>query len=165
MKRRKILRSYDDLILALQDKRVEMGMTCMELEERSGLHNGYISKLENCFSHNRAGSARFIGPVSLTLWLQALEVGLEIVSYADQQNCAGKHHSGKQEGPDPAKVAGGIKRQASMSPSERTKLARRGVKLRKAKLSAAIKSEVASNAAKARWAKHKIKQLESQSAQ
>jgi hypothetical protein len=79
MRERDIIRTYDDLLAALRAKRIERGLSSIELDDLSGMQDGYTGKLENGFVHNRKKSARSFGPVTLGLWLQALNIGLVIV--------------------------------------------------------------------------------------
>jgi len=71
-----LVTDYEQLALALRRRRQRLGLTMNELDDRSGLQLGYTAKLEN-FSHENSG--RFIGPVSLPLWLGALGLAIVLV--------------------------------------------------------------------------------------
>lgn len=65
-------RDYRGLMDALKARRVALGFTQLEVDERSGLQDGYTGKLE---AWDR-DSGRRLGPVSMELLLGAL--GLQI---------------------------------------------------------------------------------------
>ncbi|WP_024279348.1 hypothetical protein [Xanthobacter sp. 126] len=67
-----ICRDYRQLMDVLKARRLALGFTQMEVDERSGLQDGYTGKLE---AWDR-DSGRRLGPVSMALLLQAL--GLEL---------------------------------------------------------------------------------------
>jgi hypothetical protein len=147
-----LIQTYDDLIKALSNVRTAKGMSCIDLEERSGLQSGYVGKLENCFSHNRARSARFMGPVSFGLWLQGLGIGLKIVD-AKQQKSAGAHSVKKANEIKRKRAVAGKNRQLKLTASGKTKLAKRAAKFRMGKMTPEARSESARHAANARWSK------------
>lgn len=68
--------TYADLVRAMATRRNALGLSMNELEQIAGLQEGYISKLEA-----EPGSRwhRFMGHVSMPLWLEALNVGIILV--------------------------------------------------------------------------------------
>jgi hypothetical protein len=64
-----IVRSYDDLRRAIAERRKELDLVQLELDDLTGLPSGYIGKLE-C-------GMRSFGSLSLGLVLQAL--GIELI--------------------------------------------------------------------------------------
>jgi hypothetical protein len=152
MRERDIIRTYDDLLAALRAKRIERGLSSIELDDLSGMQDGYTGKLENGFVHNRKKSARSFGPVTLGLWLQALNIGLVIVD-TNERGCA---RSNKPRDPAICNKPGGMARAAGRSEAEVKKWARRAGKVRVLKMSAAQRSASARHAIKARWAKREL---------
>lgn len=75
-----IVGDYSALIDVMRKRRVELGLTCIELDAKAGFPEGYTSKLEN---YRQAGPGRAFGPVSLPLWLGALDLKMVIVPEAD----------------------------------------------------------------------------------
>ncbi|QRG09265.1 hypothetical protein EZH22_14000 [Xanthobacter dioxanivorans] len=68
-------RDYRGLMDALKARRVALGFTQMEVDDRAGLQDGYTGKLE---AWDR-DSGRRLGPVSLELLLVALDVQIALV--------------------------------------------------------------------------------------
>lgn len=67
----------DDLVAAIRGRRMELGLSQLELDERAGLASGYVGKLEASLTNPTARNARSIGRKSMPLLLKAL--GLELV--------------------------------------------------------------------------------------
>jgi hypothetical protein len=72
-----LIRQYPDLIKTLKERRLELGMSAMELDARAGWQEGYTSKVENWAKPYGRG----IGPVSLPLWLEALDMSMILVRH------------------------------------------------------------------------------------
>jgi predicted transcriptional regulator len=70
------VRDFDELATALRNRRLELGMSQLELDHRSGLPDGYTAKLELVASNPTAKNARNIGRLSLPLMLEALGLTL-----------------------------------------------------------------------------------------
>lgn len=70
-----IIRDYGEFVSAMRERRDDMKMTNMELEAKSGLQEGYVTKLENWPSQY----ARGIGADTFPLWLGGLRVGVVLV--------------------------------------------------------------------------------------
>lgn len=70
-----VIQSYDDFVQAMRARRVDMKLSSMETEAKSGLQEGYIPKLENPGTKYGRG----VGPDTLPLWLGALRVGIVLV--------------------------------------------------------------------------------------
>jgi len=75
-------RQYADLMLAIDARRRELGMTMLELDARSGLPLGYSGKL---FTDPTKANAKTLGRMSLGLILQALDVEMVLVRSAAPQ--------------------------------------------------------------------------------
>lgn len=82
-----IIRDYDQLVAALRQVRHARGLSMMELEMISGLHTGYVAKLENWDADKRGKHyGRNIGPATLPLWLGGLDVGIVLVDLSKGRN-------------------------------------------------------------------------------
>lgn len=68
------IRNYAELKSALNERRIELKMTMLELDELAGLQQGYSGKL-----FSMAASSRNFGPISLGNVLKALGVELVIL--------------------------------------------------------------------------------------
>jgi predicted DNA-binding transcriptional regulator AlpA len=66
---------YGELVTSMRTQRERMGMTCMEVDARSGMQESYTNKLENW----EKGFGRGVGPDTLPLWLGGLRVALVLV--------------------------------------------------------------------------------------
>ncbi|WP_105437677.1 AlpA family transcriptional regulator [Neorhizobium sp. T25_13] len=66
---------YDQFVNAMIAQRARRKMTMIELDARSGMQEGYTSKLENYQRHYGRG----VGPDTLPLWLGGLRVALVLV--------------------------------------------------------------------------------------
>lgn len=69
---------YDELIAVLRDRRIELGLSQLAVDEIAGLPSGYVGKLEASLTNPSAKNARGIGRESLPLMLGAL--GLEMAA-------------------------------------------------------------------------------------
>ena len=70
-----VITQYDELVEALVKRRKELGLSSIELDAKSGVQEGYISKLEN---YDRP-QGRGVGKDSLPLWLGGLKCGIVLV--------------------------------------------------------------------------------------
>ena len=70
-----VITEYDELVEALVKRRKSLGMSSIELDAKSGVQEGYISKLEN---YDRP-QGRGVGKDSLPLWLGGLKCGIVLV--------------------------------------------------------------------------------------
>ena len=68
--------NYGDLIASLARRRHDLGFSQLEVDQSSGLHDGYTGKVEAWDSP----SSRKIGPVSMPLLFAALRVSIVLVS-------------------------------------------------------------------------------------
>nr|WP_183749662.1 helix-turn-helix domain-containing protein [Rhizobium sp. BK196] len=70
-----VITDYDQLVSALTDRRNKLGISSIELDARSGMQEGYTSKLEN-FGRPQG---RGLGPEIFPLWIGGLKVGIVLV--------------------------------------------------------------------------------------
>ncbi|TBY41615.1 helix-turn-helix transcriptional regulator [Rhizobium leguminosarum] len=70
-----VITEYDQLVAALTDRRNKLGISSIELDARSGMQEGYTSKLEN-FGRPQG---RGMGPEIFPLWLGGLKCGIVLV--------------------------------------------------------------------------------------
>lgn len=70
--------SQADFAEAMKQRRLEMGLTQMELDHIAGFHDGYSARLETPFT--RTGKKSFKLTPMATIWLSALGVRLALVS-------------------------------------------------------------------------------------
>lgn len=70
-----MITDYREFVSALLDQRRRLGMSCAEVDARSGMQEGYTNKLEN---YERP-YGRGIGPESFPLWLGGLRVAVVLV--------------------------------------------------------------------------------------
>ncbi|BBF92666.1 helix-turn-helix domain-containing protein [Blastochloris tepida] len=69
----RIVSDYRALVQCLRDRKDDLGISLLELDERSGLQVGYSGKLLG------AGMVRTLGPLSMGLMLGALGLELMVV--------------------------------------------------------------------------------------
>lgn len=69
-----VVGEYGELIEVLRNRASELGLSRLELDERTGLQVGYSGKLLG------AGHVRTLGPLSMGLMLQALGLKLAVIS-------------------------------------------------------------------------------------
>ncbi|MBN9053123.1 MAG: DNA-binding protein [Rhizobiales bacterium] len=67
--------SYDELVQAMIAQRERLKMSLMDVDARSGMQEGYTSKLENY----RRPQGRGMGPETFPLWLGALRLAVVLV--------------------------------------------------------------------------------------
>lgn len=70
-----VITQYDELVEALRNRRAQLAMSSIELDAKSGMQEGYTSKLEN-FGRPQG---RGMGPEVFPLWLGGLKVGIILV--------------------------------------------------------------------------------------
>lgn len=70
-----VIQTYDDFVAAMRARRDDLKLSNMEAEAKSGLQEGYITKLENPGKKYGRG----VGPDTLPLWLGGLRVGIVLV--------------------------------------------------------------------------------------
>lgn len=70
-----IITDYEELVQALRTRREKLKMSVMELDAKSGMQEGYSSKLENYGKK----SGRGMGPDTFPLWLGALRLAVVLV--------------------------------------------------------------------------------------
>jgi predicted DNA-binding transcriptional regulator AlpA len=71
-----IIQNYDEFVQAMVQRRKELALSCIELDARSGMQEGYSNKLENW----RKDFGRGMGSDTFPLWLGGLRVGIVLVS-------------------------------------------------------------------------------------
>ncbi len=71
--------TFDDLVIAIKERRVSLGISQNELDERAGLASGYVGKIEASLTNPAARNARSLGRESMPLILQALGLELAVV--------------------------------------------------------------------------------------
>lgn len=69
------IRTYGDLVAYLRQRRIALGLSMIDLDERCGWQNGLVSHLE----HWRGKNGRTAGPATLPRWFAALGVELKPV--------------------------------------------------------------------------------------
>lgn len=72
-----MITDYRALIDALRARRVALGLSIRATEDKAGFSEGHLSHLEGY--RGAGGNGRAFGPVSMPLWLGALDVGLVLV--------------------------------------------------------------------------------------
>lgn len=70
-----VITDYSQLVDALVKRREKLGISSIELDARSGMQEGYTSKLEN---YGRP-QGRGMGPEVFPLWIGGLRVGVILV--------------------------------------------------------------------------------------
>lgn len=81
-----VISSYADLVEAMTARRNELGISCLEVDMRSGMHDGYTNKLENW----RKPYGRGMGAEIFPLWLGGLRVGVVLVDLPRRPRRSGK---------------------------------------------------------------------------
>lgn len=70
-----VIQSYEEFVSAMKARRLDLKLSSMETEAKSGLQEGYIPKLENPGKKYGRG----VGPDTMPLWLGGLRVGIVLV--------------------------------------------------------------------------------------
>jgi len=139
---RRVIRTYEELIAALRDRRKEMGISQIEMDERIGWPEGYTSKVESPMRDPSRGRGNFrvLGPKSLPELLQALGLELVAVNRARGVVISARTHT---DFPHAA---------PSVSGGDQTSARMREIALRRwARTAARKRSQAARQAAMARW--------------
>lgn len=71
----RVIREYRDLVNAMIDQRLALGMSCPDVDARAGFHENYTNKLENWDK----AYGRGLGPITMPLWLESLGLALVVV--------------------------------------------------------------------------------------
>lgn len=70
-----VIVDYAEFVKAMAERRASLNMSNLELELKSGLQEGYVTKLENW----ERPYGRGVGPDTMPLWLGGLRVGIILV--------------------------------------------------------------------------------------
>lgn len=70
--------TWDALIATFRARRIELGMSQLDVDDAAGLASGYCGKLEASLTNPTAKNARGIGRESLPLMLGALKLNLAV---------------------------------------------------------------------------------------
>ncbi|OBZ96735.1 hypothetical protein ADU59_03055 [Pararhizobium polonicum] len=70
-----LIQNYDEFVKAMTSRRNELALSCIEVDARSGMQEGYANKLENW----RKDFGRGMGPETFPLWLGGLKCGIILV--------------------------------------------------------------------------------------
>ena len=68
--------TYEALIAVLRARRIELGLSQIDVDYLAGMASGYCAKLESSLTNPTAKNARSIGRESLPLMLGALGIGM-----------------------------------------------------------------------------------------
>lgn len=71
------IRSRDDFVRCLTDRRRALGLTCLEIDQIAGFHDGYTAHLEHPETRTGRGSLR-LTEMGL-IWLDTLGLKLQLV--------------------------------------------------------------------------------------
>ena len=71
----KLITDYDEFVQGMIKRRQSLKFSLMEVDARSGMHEGYTTKLENYERENGRG----MGPEIMPLWLGGLKLGIILV--------------------------------------------------------------------------------------
>jgi predicted DNA-binding transcriptional regulator AlpA len=83
-----LIQNYDDFVKAMTERRKDLNLSCIEIDARSGMQEGYANKLENW----RKDFGRGMGPDVFPLWLGGLRVGIILVDLPRRPR-KGKNHA------------------------------------------------------------------------
>ena len=136
-----------DLIRAMRERRIQLGLSQLALDDLAGLPSGYVGKQEAMLTNPTAKNARGIGKESLPLLLGALGVQLGVVVAPNRR----KFHAWRKQASNEKaiEISGIIPAMPSSILHER---ASRGGKSRASRMSPAERQSAARAAAAARWA-------------
>lgn len=73
----RVVRTYEEMVDALVDRRRQLGWTQEVLDDRAGFQIGYAAKLENW----RGPQGRVAGSVTMPLWFEALALGFIPIAF------------------------------------------------------------------------------------
>lgn len=133
-----IASTYEELVKAIRDRRMLLGLSQTDVDLIAGLPGGYQAKLEIGATNPKAKNARTIGARSLPLVLRALGLHLGVVCEAAAQKNARRGQERNEKSSDiivlpplaPNKILaargrrGGQKRAQSLSPEARSLVAK-----------------------------------------
>ena len=123
--------TWDALIATFRARRIEMGLSQLDVDDLAGIASGYTGKLEASLTNPAAKNARSIGRESLPLMLGALSLRLSV----DARPCPASENRSKHK-----------------TLSERGK---KGQAIWKVRTTPKQRRANARKAAQARWAKHR----------
>ena len=132
--------TWDALIATFRARRIELGLSQLDVDEMAGLASGYCGKLEASLTNPSAKNARGIGRESLPLMLGAL--GLELATHAQRGRAS------KSQNETMALLMSATRK----AMSER---GRKGAQSRLVKIPPAKRRAIARKAARARWERHR----------
>jgi hypothetical protein len=128
-----VIQDYAGFVDALVARRKALGFPQLETDERAGLQSGYVGKVEAWLAEKHG---RGLGPMSLELLLGALGVGIILVETNSKPEPVRRRYP---------------KRKDDRPEHERIPLFVRLARRRAKKLSPERRSEIARQAALARW--------------
>lgn len=70
-----VIHDYDEFVRAMTERRKQLELSCIEVDARSGMQEGYANKLENW----QKDYGRGMGPDTFPLWLGGLRCGIVLV--------------------------------------------------------------------------------------
>ena len=77
---------FTDLIRAMRERRIQLGLSQLALDDLAGLPSGYSGKCEAVLTNPKARNARSIGKDSLPLLLAALGLQIGVIVAPNRQN-------------------------------------------------------------------------------
>lgn len=77
--------AYDDLIRAMRDRRMQLGLSQTDVDHLAGVPGGYYAKCETMLTNPTAKNARSIGRDSLPKLLTALGLRFAVIAEAEFQ--------------------------------------------------------------------------------
>ena len=132
--------TYEAMIAAMRQRRIQKGLSQLAVDELAGLPSGYCGKLEAILTNPNARNARGIGRDSLPLMLGAL--GLEL----------GLHAQSGRASKSTNETIALLLTSTRKAMSDR---GRKGAEMRQEKVSPAKRRAIARKAARARWEKYR----------
>ena len=152
-----VANDFTDLVRAMRERRIQLGLSQLALDDLAGLPSGYVGKQEAMLTNPRAKNARGLGRDSLQLMLAALGLQLGLIVAPNRR----KFHAWRKHASDenaieisdlipsaPSSILierairGGKSRALSMSPAERQSAARAAATARWARRRCSKASEV-----------------------
>jgi hypothetical protein len=140
---------YDDLIRAMRDRRMQLGLSQTDVDQLAGVPGGYYAKCETMLTNPAAKNARSIGRDSLPKLLGALGLRFAVIAETEFQaeKIKGLGLKAKLSGENadiiqrlpPNRILsergkkGGLKRWATMTPEQRQQFLDAGAAARRAR--------------------------------
>ncbi|WP_293810344.1 helix-turn-helix transcriptional regulator [uncultured Bosea sp.] len=140
---------YDELIRAMRDRRMQLGLSQTDIDQLAGVPGGYYAKCESMLTNPSAKNARAIGRDSLPKLLTALGLRFAVIAETEFQAEKFKGRGLKVKlGGDNAELIqrlppnrilsergkkGGLKRWATMTPEQRQAFLDAGAAARRAR--------------------------------